>query len=204
MIQSPRTVLLTGFGPFGTVEQNPSQTLALALNGLKFDGWRCHTMVLDVSYRRAIQQLLARVEELKPACVIMTGVARSATALRVERQAVNCASSIHADIDGEVGHNRPLEVDLPTDLIRQSIWDIDTSMAHVLAAGFPIYDSMDAGGYVCNASYFQALGELNVPVVFVHVPPETPDWTHERLVGAVSALLLSLEQLFPSASPDLD
>tara|TARA_Y100000589_G_C26946257_1_gene544508 strand:- start:23 stop:619 length:597 start_codon:yes stop_codon:yes gene_type:complete len=197
MTQPHRTVLLTGFGPFSTVDKNPSQLLAEAMDDFVAPGWLCKSTVLDVSYVRSIQQLLAKIDETHPACVVMTGVARSASALRVERQAVNCASSLHADVDGDIGDNRPLTPEFPVSHTRHSTWDIESVLGRLNGAGFQMYDSTDAGGYVCNASYYYALGRVQVPVVFVHVPPTGPFWTPERLLSAFRVLVKDLNDLFP-------
>ena len=49
--------------------------------------------------------------------------------------------------------------------------------------------SGDAGGYVCDTTYWAALG-TGVPLVaFLHLPPPGPVWTPARGARVVAAVL---------------
>lgn len=197
MTQTQRTVLLTGFGPFSTVTENPSQHLAESMNATVFGDWICRTTVLDVSYTRAVDQLQRVAAEVQPSCIVMTGVARSASALRAERQALNCADSLHADVDGLIQNGQALSPQLPLSSVRMSSWDIEAVIAHVNAGGHEMYASTEAGGYVCNASYYRALERCEVPVLFIHIPPVGAVWTQQKLERAFHVLFEGLDDWFP-------
>ena len=71
-----KTVLITGFGPFPGVADNPSARLARALDGRVVGGVRFVGEVLPVSYRRAPAQTLRLAAAHKADAILGTGVAR--------------------------------------------------------------------------------------------------------------------------------
>jgi hypothetical protein len=49
--------------------------------------------------------------------------------------------------------------------------------------------SDDAGGYVCDTTYWAALGTDVPRVAFLHLPPPGPVWTPERGAWVVESVL---------------
>jgi pyrrolidone-carboxylate peptidase len=47
--------------------------------------------------------------------------------------------------------------------------------------------SMDAGAYLCNAWLYTALNELEVPSIFIHIPPDFDD--SAALLNGLAALV---------------
>lgn len=153
-----RPVLVTGFSAFPGVPENPSERLAQAVDGAEVGGHPVHGVVLPVSFARAPEHLQALVEALDPIFVVGTGVAPEGP--RVEVHARNLAEGLDVDrrTPDSLGEG-PGEVSLS--------WNAE-GLAGVLGARV----SRDAGRYVCNAWLYAALTRLEVPAVFVHVPPE--------------------------------
>lgn len=180
-------VLVTGFGAFPGVSNNPSGAAAKALDGVKLGELTCVGRVLDVSYLRSFEQIKAACTETSPAAIMLLGVARRASCLQLERQAQNFASSTLMDVDGVLGSGA-LNPELGTDVSLTTEFDVDSALSWLNEAGHQGVCSKDAGGYVCNSLYFKVLDWATVPVVFVHVPP-LEVWTSDRLGEALRYLL---------------
>lgn len=152
-------ILVTGFGPFQDVVDNPSARLARGVNGLRVAGETIRGEVLPVSYSRAAAETLRLIELLNPRFVIGTGVAVSRSQVQVERWGRR-AMQPSEDVDGVVVPSLPDLGDcVPSTLDPEKL-------AKSLAASV----SEDAGTYVCNAWLYQVAGAAEVPVSFVHVP----------------------------------
>jgi hypothetical protein len=59
----------------------------------------------------------------------------------------------------------------------------------VAALGLAMRLSDDAGGYVCDTTYWAALGTEAPQVAFLHLPPPGPVWTPARGARLVEAVL---------------
>jgi pyroglutamyl-peptidase len=78
-------ILVTGFGPFLDVEENPSGRLARRIDGARIAGHTVHGEVLPVTYAEAPALTLALAERLRPVLVVGLGVARGREQVMVER-----------------------------------------------------------------------------------------------------------------------
>lgn len=163
--------LVTGFGPFLDVEVNPSAHVATALDGALVAGHRVVARVLPVDYAGARAALDALVASHAPRCVLALGVARG-DVVRLERGATNRVTSDRPDATGAVWAGRALTPGGP--LRRHAALPL-SRWADELDHGAPrVVASDDAGGYVCNATYYRLLelSEGTIPCVFVHIPPD--------------------------------
>lgn len=162
-------LLVTGFGPFPTVPDNPSARLARQLAGSahlrRVLGQAPDCLVLDTRYAALDAQLVPALAE-GPSAVLMIGVAARRSRVCVETRAVNRVSRLFPDAGGAVGRTLAFEPESPAQ--RQS-----RAAAQVLVAlrraGLAAVASRDAGRYLCNASYFRTLA-ADRPVVFLHIP----------------------------------
>jgi pyroglutamyl-peptidase len=166
-------VLLTGFGPFPGVADNPSAWLAetLAQRPVGQFAAELHAEILPTEWQAAA--LMPRLyETLQPHVMIHFGVSERANAFRIERSAHNRASRradagaalpatgvIHAE-----GQDR-LDTALPADRLS----------AHLRTCGLPAVASRSAGRYLCNFLYYHSLAWARRQadprlVLFVHVP----------------------------------
>lgn len=168
MLRMPKpNLLVTGFGAFGAVEDNPSGSLARALDvrpdvlGLE----------IPVSFTRgptALDQALASLPG-PPSGILSLGV-QPGPDFRLERRARAELSSGRPDNDGNMGTSLGWSgPDLVTSL------DLDVLLQAIQVAGAPsAHISDDAGQYVCECIYRHALtrgAELGIPALFLHVPP---------------------------------
>jgi pyroglutamyl-peptidase len=153
------TVLVTGFGPFEGVADNPTAALARAVDGQTRGALRFVGRVLPVSFAEAPATTLELARELGAAFVVGTGVAMGRSEVTVERWGRRPVPG-RPDVTGQLA--RP--PDGPASLC--SSLDPD-ALARALGGTV----SLDAGSYVCNAWLYEVVGGLGVPVTFVHVPP---------------------------------
>ena len=168
-----RTVLVTGFEPFGGDTANPSGEIARAL-----DGWRptaaarVHGIELPCRFGDAGASLMRAIEHCDPCAVIAVGQAASRGEMSVERVAINLDDARIADnagrrpIDAEVVAGGPSAyfATLPVKSIALA-WQ---------AAGIAGGVSHSAGTFVCNHLFYRLMHALRArPTVrggFVHVP----------------------------------
>ncbi len=162
-----RCVLVTGFGPFLGVTDNPSARLALALDDPHGDP-RIIGRVIPVSYasgpRTSVEWALDEGADL----VLGIGVAMQRTAPFVERVGRRVLDPAILDADGQAR-----SVVAPQgEAERASTLDVER-LASLLGCGV----SDDAGAYVCNAWLYEVVGHLGdrCPVGFLHLPPQGMD-----------------------------
>lgn len=188
-----RTILVTGFEPFGGEAVNASWEAAQ-----KLEGWRHgHTVavarLLPCAYDASVRKLVEAIEALRPDALLMTGQAARRGVVCVERFAHNLDDAKAPDNDGaqrrglRISRAAPdwLEAAAPVRIIARAINE----------TGIPARMSRNAGAFVCNHLYFgalQYLGEkkLAIPAVFVHLPvtPEqSPQGASERRLTPTEA-----------------
>jgi len=170
----PRTVLLTGFDPFGGRDVNESWEAVKVLEGETVRGRRVEVARLPVVYDEMAGPLAAAIARARPEVVISFGVGTEV--VRVETVARNAYNPrLPLDNAGrpppraEIDPSGPATVatSLPTEAI----------LAALGRAGVPARASDDAGGYLCNEGFYR-LARTQGPAAdgirargFVHVPP---------------------------------
>jgi pyroglutamyl-peptidase len=171
-----RNLLVAGFGPFPGTPRNPSADLVRALGRARRPALaetNVHVVVLPTVYaavERDLQRLIAR---LKPAAILLCGLAGGADRLRVETRAVNAVSRVHPDAARVIPREHVVRRGAPRELFVNA--PVRRLLAAARDAGVPARLSRDAGRYVCNASLFHCLdtarAKQNPPLVtFIHIP----------------------------------
>jgi len=164
-------VLLTGFGPFPGVPENPSgwlaETLAATTRG---HGFEPHGAVLPTEWA-AVAALAPRLQaELQPLVTIHFGVSARATGLRLERTAHNRAAP-RVDVCGVKPASRAILDDGAARL--ETRLPVTTLAARLRAQGHAARASQSCGRYLCNFLYYHSLARTQRhggDALFVHVP----------------------------------
>jgi len=186
----PRTLLVTGFGPFLHVTENPSWEAVRDLDGQVVGTLVVRTARLDVTYGDAPRQLQEAIDRVKPDLVLCLGVAPGA-ALRLESTARNRDTKSAPDAAGVVRHDRAIRIDGPATITTRL--PLDRLRGALRADGFEVVDSDDAGGYLCNHVFYEVLTRRPASVAgFVHVPELAPPWDLPRLRRAVRKIIETL------------
>jgi len=182
------TLLVSGFGAFEGVTDNPSGTLARIL------GQRPGVLgvELPVTFRGSGEALDVALGTMHapPLALLALGVHRG-PGFRLESRATADLTSTRPDNAGEFGSDLGLHG--PE---RRTSFDLDALERALEKAGSgPVQRSDDAGGYVCQRVYWHVLGmgaELGVPALFLHIPPidQRPVQDQQPCVEAVVAEVL--------------
>lgn len=155
-------ILITGFRRFATHDYNPSELLLPLLEEKD-----TKTLLLDVVYEKAREDLLKAIEKEKPDFILSLGLSPYRSNVTLEQYGYNEINSPQPDEEGIVKQGEvivegaPRSIRTPIDLGRLqqvlSYEDISTSI------------SADPGRFVCNMVYFLALNS-GVPALFAHLP----------------------------------
>lgn len=176
---SDRTILITFFGSFPGVSDNPTGAVAHRVERI-FDehnaGVQLVLCQLPVSYTRSITALEGELSRVRPDALISLGVAPGRGMLSLERVAVNIAGAGIADVDGVQLVDAPVVPGGPDAYFST----LPVRAAYDALDGEPVEMSYTAGTYVCNTVFYagrhlvERLG-LGIPAGFVHIPATRPD-----------------------------
>jgi len=191
-----RTVLLTGFEPFGGEALNPSQQVLQALQGWQpAPGVQVQTQLLPCVFGAAIEALQAAMLRTQPAIVIALGQAASRDEVTVERIAINVDDARIPDNAGVQPIDRPVVAGAPVAYFASL--PIKAIVAALRAEGLPASVSQTAGTFVCNHVFYGlahaiATRHAGVRGGFIHLPclPEQTD----ALAGRAGLPLATLVQ----------
>lgn len=191
-MDTKKTVIVTGFEPFGEHKVNASWSAVQELEKLGL-GEDIHLVVkeIPVEYKAVSEILPSLWEQYKPELVVHVGVSGIATSVTLEQYGRNR------------GYNRldncdtcPLSqccVDGGPDCL-MSVIDMDSVCKRVktcrLGVGFCV--SKDAGRYLCDYTYYTSLHLGNRRCAFVHVPPLGKRHTAEGLGQALQAVVTEM------------
>jgi pyroglutamyl-peptidase len=150
--------LVTGFGPFGEVTDNPSARLA--------EGCGRPFQVLEVSYR-AVDGFLEMVQPSSFDRLVMLGVAAGREWVTPELFARNRIGA-RKDVSG-AGQAGEIEPGGPL-LLEGNLWTPEALSGLLIKTQIEV--SLNAGTYLCNYIYYRALSRFpDRNVGFLHVPP---------------------------------
>jgi pyroglutamyl-peptidase len=196
-----KTILVTGFDPFGGESINPSWEVVQRLPDVIGKSTLIKAQ-LPTSFKRGPARLIALANKHQPDAIVSLGQAGGRGAMTPERIAVNIKHSERlADNDGVTPDERPV--------VRGSVDGHLTTLpnkhmvAAIQAVGLPSEVSNSAGLFVCNCVLYHALrwAEHNgARAGFIHIPylPEQvknkpqPSMTLEDMVRGIEAALATL------------
>ncbi len=197
MSSATRTILVTGFEPFGGEAVNASWEAARKLDGWRLGEFAAVARLLPCAYDASVKELIRAIETLKPEAVLMTGQAAQRAVVCVERFARNLDDAAAPDNLGHLRKAVAIAEGAPERL--EAAAPVKAIAGAIREAGIPARVSRSAGGFVCNHLYFGALQYLRdtgraTPAVFVHLPAtpgQTPPASSaRRLVSADAAKAL--------------
>lgn len=168
-----KTLLITGFEPFGDDAVNPSGLVAQALDGQVIDDVRVVATQLPCVFAEALPSLRAALDRHAPTWVLALGLAGSRSAISVERVAVNLIDARIPDNAGAQPVDEPVlaggAAAYFTGLPAKAI------VADLRQAGHAAELSHSAGSFVCNQVFYGLMQALaarpGVVGGFIHLPP---------------------------------
>ena len=165
-------ILITGFEPFGSNNENSSWVVANKVATQNTFGIDIALELMPVSFRSVAKTLRTAVTRHNPDLLIMLGQAGSSDKVRLERIAINMMDARNADNDGFIPDEEPINTETPVALFTNT--DIKLLHNAMSEQGIPVKLSNSCGLYVCNRIYYEALmlcNEINkMKAIFVHLP----------------------------------
>lgn len=192
-----KTVLVTAFEPFGGSRVNPSKEAALLLSGWQIPE-RCPPdlkilvdllpVVGGAGQGSGVGELIARLRELRPDVLVALGESGQATAITLERVAVNLRDYRIPDNQGTVVSDQPVVVGGPDAYF--ATLPLRAMQAAIQGLGIPAELSMSAGTFLCNELMYAALNyaateQPGLIAGFIHVP-QLPEQVVEAGRGRAS------------------
>ncbi|MGD1824541.1 pyroglutamyl-peptidase I [Chromobacterium violaceum] len=192
-----KTVLLTGFEPFGGETVNPSWEAARQLDGETIAGARVHARLLPCLFGAALDELYRQLDALRPDVAIAVGQAGGRPDIAVERVAINVDDARFPDNAGRQPIDEPVVANGPAAYF--STLPIKAIVAGLRERGLPATVSQSAGTFVCNHVMYGLLHRGGPRAGFIHLPflPEQairhPGAFSLQLDDCVAALRLAVE-----------
>ncbi len=189
------TILVTGFGEFPGVRDNPSAALMRSLAARRDHfarlGIRLETHVLPVVYAGLAARLCALAADKTPDAILHFGVAARRKIISVETRARNCRHPGAADAQGERPASGIIDAAGP-ETIAVGV-PAARIVARLRAAGLAATLSHDAGRYLCNATLYETLRmRRDVPAGFIHIPLPRRYRRTRDLAGIVAAAEIAI------------
>ncbi len=180
-----KTVLVTGFEPFGGECTNPSYE-AVKLLPDKIGQCNIIKMSLPVEYATCGAALRAAIEGHSPDAVICVGQAGGRVDMTVERVAINLAEARIADNAGFQPSGVPLVQGGPAAYF--ATIPVKAIVGAMQDGGVPASVSYTAGTFVCNAIMYELLHMLQSDYKetiggFIHVPYSPDQAAKKRLAS---------------------
>ena len=167
-----KTVLITGFEPFGGESVNPSWEVVSGLDNVIIGGCRVVARQLPCVFGESLAVLNGAIDALSPSLVLAVGQAGGRTDITVERVAINVDDARIADNQGQQPVDVPVVADGPAAWF--STLPIKAMVMAMRNAGIPASVSQTAGTFVCNHVMYGLLHKLrDAPAVkggFIHIP----------------------------------
>ncbi|WKX26128.1 pyroglutamyl-peptidase I [Tatumella ptyseos] len=167
-----KTVLLTGFEPFGGEAINPSWEVVSLLEGTTDEGERIICLQLPCVFGESLQVLQKAITYHAPDLVIAVGQAGGRADISLERIAINIDDARIPDNEGYQPIDKPVVENGPAAWF--STLPIKAIVNALQQEGIPASVSQTAGTYVCNHVMYgllHALGENSESKAgFIHIP----------------------------------
>ncbi|MEH7457446.1 pyroglutamyl-peptidase I [Bacillus sp. JJ1127] len=168
-----KTVLLTGFEPFGGEDINPAWEVAKQLNEKEFGEYKIVSKQVPTVFHKSIQILQSYIDEFEPAIIICIGQAGGRADITVERIAINIDDARIADNEG----NQPVDIPVIEEgpVAYWSTLPLKAIVKKLRTEGIPASVSQTAGTFVCNHLFYGLMhvlvkSENEARGGFVHIP----------------------------------
>ena len=167
-----KTVLISGFEPFGGMSVNPAQEVIRVLDGIELpQGGVVQTVTVPVVYRKSIDAVVTAISNYQPSVILMVGLAPGRTGIMPERVAINIDDFRCVDNEGNQVIDSTVVNDGPAAYF--STLPVKNMVAEMRKACIPASVSNSAGTFVCNHLFYGVMHRLRDSTVragFIHLP----------------------------------
>ncbi|PEJ02463.1 pyroglutamyl-peptidase I [Bacillus wiedmannii] len=168
-----KTVLLTGFDPFGGESINPAWEVAKSLHEKTIGEYKIISKQVPTVFQKSISVLKEYIEELNSEMIICIGQAGGRPDITIERVAINVDDARIADNEG----NQPVDVPVVEEgpAAYWSTLPMKAIVKRLQEEGIPASVSQSAGTFVCNHLFYGLMHELEkrdkkIKGGFIHIP----------------------------------
>ena len=194
-----KSLLITGFEPFGGEEINPSWEAVCRLPD-EINGYSVNKLLLPVVFGNAAEEAIKKANEIDPDVIICIGQAGGRSAITPELVAINLRYAKIPDNSGNQPIDEPIIVGGDNALF--STIPARKIAAAIEALGIPSQLSYSAGSYVCNDLLYTLLMHFKgskTRVGFIHVPYCTeqgkePSMSLESIVDGLKNAIENLDE----------
>jgi pyroglutamyl-peptidase len=199
-----RSILVTGFGPFGLHDVNASWVAVKELESLWKDrssdlqSCTLKTREIPVVYSYVSNSLHQVYKDCRPSLCVHVGVSPYKI-IKLERRGKNHGYK-HLDVDGQCPVKGSCVESGPVEITTQ--FDLEAICESLSGKEVEFGISEDAGRYLCDFIYYKALHLHECPVVFVHVPPLEKPYSAKQLGQGLKDLLEVLASKMSTITAD--
>lgn len=180
---SEKLILFTGFGPFGSITDNPSGRIARPLKEEIEKHCPPEEAILESQVLKVEPGIIEEVEPDRFDTIVSLGVAAGSKSIRIETAARNRYD------DPITGLVHPIDPELPLDFLR---FGPRIPQMPSLLDGFRVTkgDNDSAGTYVCNDTFYRLCRDHGRGY-FIHIPyvDESQDSRLARALGRITCKL---------------
>lgn len=168
-----KTILVTGFDPFGGEAINPAWESVKRLAEDSSSTYKVEVRQIPTVFDRSLEHLHAAIEETKPDIVLCIGQAGGRTDITVERVAINVNDARIPDNEGSQPIDTPVVEGGP--VAYWSSLPIKAIVKELRENGVPASISQTAGTFVCNHLFYGLMHAIatKYPSIrggFIHIP----------------------------------
>lgn len=165
-----KTLLITGFDPFGGEALNPSWEAVKLLPDVVGD-YEIIKLQVPTVFGKAAELVISAADVMKPDAVIGVGQAGGIRGISIEYVGINLREARIADNEGNKPQNVPISEGAPTAYF--STFPAREIVSAVKASGTDAMLSFSAGTFVCNDLLYSLqhhYSGTDTIVGFIHVP----------------------------------
>ncbi|TGV18328.1 pyroglutamyl-peptidase I [Mesorhizobium sp. M00.F.Ca.ET.186.01.1.1] len=192
-----KTILVTGFDPFGGEAINPAWESVKRLAEIESGEYRIVARQLPTVFGKSVELLVQAIREISPDLVFCIGQAGGRADISIERVAINVDDARIPDNAGKQPIDTPIVEGGP--VAYWSSLPIKAIVKEMRAKGIPASVSQTAGTFVCNHLFYGLMHAIakEYPAVrggFVHIPylpeqaakhPGQPSMSVETIVNGL-------------------
>ncbi|WP_419879131.1 pyroglutamyl-peptidase I [Brevibacillus centrosporus] len=168
-----KTILVTGFDPFGGESINPAWESVKRLTEHQSSDYKVEVRQIPTVFDKSLEHLYAAIEETRPVIVFCIGQAGGRTDLTVERVAINVNDARIPDNEG----NQPIDTAVVEGgpVAYWSSLPIKAIVKRLRENGVPASISQTAGTFVCNHLFYGLMHRIattnpSIRGGFIHIP----------------------------------
>lgn len=195
-----KTLLITGFDPFGGENINPSWETVKRLPD-EIGSYRLHKLQIPTRFGVAAEKVLETARMIVPDAIISVGQAGGRKGITPEVVAINLQEASIPDNAGHQPTDTPVAAHGPAAYF--STLPVRRMVESIRETGLPSNLSFSAGAFVCNDVMYTLLHHFQgtqVQCGFIHVPflPEqakenVPSLSLDEMVKGITAAIAALE-----------